>query len=52
MIRSGKTGASQGLLSPTQQAAIDRRCQAELRRLASDFPYAELFDVVSDPSDA
>ena len=32
--------------SRSQQAAIDRYFQAELAALGSDFPYAELFDVV------
>ena len=50
MIRRGRSGASDELLSRAQQAAIDRLCQAELRRLGSDFPYAEIFEVVTDPS--
>jgi hypothetical protein len=43
MIRSGKSGASEELLTKEQQDAVDRRCLAELERLGSDFPYAELF---------
>lgn len=46
MVRAGKVGGSGELLSRSQQAAIDRHFQAELRQLGSDFPYAELFDVV------
>lgn len=46
MVRSGKVGGSGELLSREQQAAIDRHVQAELRALGSDFPYAELFEVV------
>jgi hypothetical protein len=49
MIRSGRTGGSDELLSLAQQAAIDRRCQVELAQLDSSFPYAEVFDTVSDP---
>ena len=48
MIRRGETGASEELLTRAQQAEIDRRCQAELAKLGSDFPYASLFDVVTD----
>jgi hypothetical protein len=43
MIRRGKSGASDELLSRAQQAAVDGVCQAELARLGSDFPYAERF---------
>jgi hypothetical protein len=43
MMRRGQAGASSELITPDQQAAIDRFCQAELRRLHSDFPYAEMF---------
>ncbi|MCP4350548.1 MAG: sulfotransferase domain-containing protein [Desulfobacterales bacterium] len=46
MIRSGKAGGSGELLSKAQQARIDRFHQAELRRLGSDFPYAEYFEIV------
>lgn len=46
MVRAGKVGGSGELLSRSQQAAIDRYFQAELAALGSDFPYAELFDVV------
>lgn len=43
MVRSGKSGASGRFLNSDQQAAIDRHCLAELRRLGSTFPYAERF---------
>jgi hypothetical protein len=46
MVRAGKVGGSGELLTRTQQAAIDRYFQAELTRLGSHFPYAEVFDVV------
>ncbi len=42
-VRSGKTGASGELLDREQQQAVDEACQAELRQLGSDFPYAEIF---------
>lgn len=43
MVRSGKVGGSGELLSPTQQAAVDRFCRDELRRLGSDVPYDDFF---------
>lgn len=43
MMRKGKSGSSNELLSQTQQAAIDQFCQAELARLHSDFPYNTFF---------
>lgn len=43
LIRQGKSGASGDLITPAQQAEIDRFCQAELKRLGSDFPYTDLF---------
>lgn len=46
MIRRGKAGGSDELLSRAQQAEIDRQCQRLLQRLGSDLPYGELFDVV------
>ena len=46
MVRRGKSGESDELLSRTQQAEVDRFCQAELERLGSDFPYGEMFDVI------
>jgi len=45
MVRSGKTGATGEALSPDQQVAIDRLCLAELARLDSTLPYAELFEL-------
>ncbi|MEX1367524.1 MAG: sulfotransferase domain-containing protein [Nannocystaceae bacterium] len=51
MIRAGKVAAGAELLSDEQRARIDRWCQAELLRLGSDFPYAEVFDVVDAPDD-
>jgi hypothetical protein len=46
MIRSGKSGSSNELLSREQQAAIDRFCQELLQQRGSDFPYREMFTVV------
>lgn len=48
MIRRGETGASDELLSRTQQAAVDRHCQRKLLALGSDFPYRERFTIVED----
>ena len=45
MVRRGKTGATGEVLSPDQQVAIDRLCLAELARLDSTLPYAELFEL-------
>jgi hypothetical protein len=47
LVRRGKTGESGLLLSPDQQASIDRICQTELRRLGSDFPYASTFEMTA-----
>jgi len=44
MMRSGKSGASGELMSPAQQATVDRICQEKLRAIGSDLPYSELFD--------
>lgn len=49
MIRQGASGKSGELLSRAQQAEVDRLCQSELRKLGSDFPYAEEFPVVEAP---
>jgi len=49
MIRRGASGKSEELLSPSQQAEIDRHCQAELRKLGSDFPYSTDFQIVEAP---
>ncbi|MEO1933389.1 MAG: sulfotransferase domain-containing protein, partial [Myxococcales bacterium] len=43
MIRRGASGGSEELLSRRQQAGIDRVCQAELRKIGSDIPYAGEF---------
>lgn len=45
MIRRGQSGGANELLSVEQQALIDRFCQAELRRLDSDFLYSEMFQL-------
>jgi hypothetical protein len=39
LIRSGKSGNSRELLTPEQQATVDRFCRDELRRLGSDLVY-------------
>ncbi len=49
MVRSGKTGGSGELLSREQQARIDQHALSELAELKSDFPYAEMFDVIEAP---
>lgn len=41
MIRRGASGGSSELLTPAQQAFIDRSFRAELARLGCDFPYDE-----------
>ena len=41
MIRAGKQGGSSEMLSLERQRQIDRHFIAELKRLGSDFPYAE-----------
>ena len=43
MVRSGKSGVSGTLLNPQQQTQLDAFCQAELKRLGSDFPYLSMF---------
>jgi Sulfotransferase domain len=43
MMREGKAGNSHEMLTPEQRTRIDEHFQAELARLGSDFPYAELF---------
>ena len=45
MIRKGKQGGSSELLTPARQREIDAHCQAELRALGSDFPYADFCDI-------
>ena len=48
MVRRGKSGASDELLSIAQQQEIDRICQAELRQLGSSFPYETEFDLATE----
>jgi hypothetical protein len=43
MMRQGEAGNSSEMLTPEQQRRIDKHFEAELARLGSDFPYAELF---------
>jgi hypothetical protein len=43
MMRNGKTGNASELLTLAQQQRIDDYCQAELKKLGSDFPYDTLF---------
>jgi hypothetical protein len=45
MIRRGKTEGTGELLNLEQQAAIDCYFMGELKRLGSDFPYDEIFNV-------
>ncbi len=45
MLREGKSGNSGSILTHEQQAQIDAFCQSELKRLGSDFPYSDYFDV-------
>jgi hypothetical protein len=47
MLRKGLEGGSGELLSPARQRQMDEYFMAELRRLGSDFPYAEFCDVAS-----
>lgn len=44
MIRAGKKGNSQELLSPEKQALIDNHFSNELKTLNSDFPYEQYFN--------
>lgn len=43
MIRRGKSGGADELITPAQQRRIDDYWRAELERLGSDFPYDEAF---------
>ena len=52
MVRSGKTGATGEVLSNEQQVRIDRLCLAELARLDSTLPYAELFELADGTTKA
>jgi hypothetical protein len=45
MIRKGTQGSSSDLLSLEQQQRLDRHFISELKRLGSDFPYAEFCDL-------
>jgi hypothetical protein len=47
MMRKGEKGSSSDLLSVDQQRRLDEHFLAELRRLGSDFPYAEFCQVGS-----
>jgi hypothetical protein len=47
MMRKGEKGSSGDLLTPDQQRRLDEHFMAELRRLGSDFPYAEFCEVSS-----
>ena len=52
MVRRGETGATEEALSLEQQVEIDRLCLAELDRLDSALPYAELFEVTEGATKA
>jgi hypothetical protein len=43
MMRQGEAGNSSEMLTSEQEKRIDEHFEAELARLRSDFPYAELF---------
>ena len=45
MMRKGTQGGSSELLSPDRQREMDAYFMAELKRLGSDFPYAEFCDL-------
>jgi hypothetical protein len=45
MMREGKSGNSNEMLTAEQQRQIDRHFQRALKRLGSDFPYAEFFAI-------
>jgi hypothetical protein len=45
MMRKGTQGSSSDLLSLEQQQRLDRHFISELKRLGSDFPYAEFCDL-------
>ena len=48
MIRKGKSGRSEELLTKEQQAQIDRHMQDELHRHGCDVPYHAMFVTVDD----
>ncbi len=43
MVRRGAAGGSAELLTDQQRRRIDDHCESALRRLGSDFPYAEVY---------
>lgn len=43
MVRRGTAGGSAELLTDQQRRRIDDHCESALRRLGSDFPYAEVY---------
>ena len=43
MIRRGEAGKSGEILTAEEQARIDERARADLRRLGSELPYDALF---------
>jgi Sulfotransferase domain len=43
MVRRGAAGGSAELLTAEQRRRIDDHCESTLRRLGSDFPYAEVY---------
>ena len=45
---AGMQGGSSELLSPERQRKVDAYFIAELKRLGSDFPYAEFCDVAKE----
>ncbi|MFT5444405.1 MAG: hypothetical protein ACI8W3_003460, partial [Myxococcota bacterium] len=47
MVRRGATGDSGELLSPQQQASVDRLCMDALNKLGSDFPYTLSFTLAT-----
>jgi hypothetical protein len=50
MMRAGKAGGSNELLTAAQQRFIDDRCRTELERLGCDFPYDEVYGAPARPS--
>lgn len=45
LIRNGKSGRSSEMLSVEQQRRIDSYMRAEIKKLVSDFPYDDLFQL-------
>jgi hypothetical protein len=52
MMREGKAGNSNEMLTAEQQRQIDRHFQRALKRLGSDFPYAEFFAVADQAAES